>query len=145
MASIQTRKPRRPGGPTTYCVRFRDPSGKDRSKTFGKKAQAQSFKATVEADKIRGTYVDQTLGKMTLGEYCEQWLAVQTYGHSTREQTSHRVRRYIISLARLDPAGCASYIADSSLGSGQAAAVGAVDGAGHFLSSVVDAERGRRR
>jgi integrase len=96
VASIQKRPPRTAGGSATYRVRCRDPAGVQRSKTFDKLSQAKSFQATVEADKARGTYVDQSLGRMTLGEYAELWLAMQTYGESTREQTAHRVRRHVI-------------------------------------------------
>lgn len=96
MASVQKRPPRTAGGSATYRVRYRDPAGVQSSKTFDKLSQAKSFQATVEADKARGTYVDQSLGRMTLGEYAELWLAMQTYGESTREQTAHRVRRHVI-------------------------------------------------
>lgn len=96
MASVQKRPPRTAGGSATYRVRYRDPAGVQRSKTFDKLSQAKSFQSTVEADKARGTYVDQSLGRMTLGEYAELWLAMQTYGESTREQTAHRVRRHVI-------------------------------------------------
>ena len=96
VASVQKRPPRTPGGTATYRVRYRDPAGVQRSKTFPTLAKAKTFSSTVEADKARGSYVDQSLGKMTLGEYAELWLAMQTYGESTREQTTHRVRRHIV-------------------------------------------------
>jgi integrase len=96
VASIQRRKPRTPGGSVSYRVRYRDPSGTEQSKSFTKHAQALAFKATVEADKLRGTYVDPKRGRMTLGEYAELWLAQQTFGLSTREQTTSRVRGHII-------------------------------------------------
>lgn len=96
MASVQKRKPRTPGGATTYRVRYRDPAGVQRSKTFPTASKAKNFASTVEADLLRGSYVDQSLGRMTLGEYAELWLAMQTYGESTREQTAHRVRRHIV-------------------------------------------------
>lgn len=96
MASVEKRKPRTPGGATSYRVRYRDPAGVERSRTFPTAPKAKTFASTVEADKARGTYVDQSLGRMTVGEYAELWLAVQTYGESTREQTTHRVRRHIV-------------------------------------------------
>jgi integrase len=96
VASVQKRKPRTPGGATTYRVRYRDPAGVQRSKTFPTASKAKNFASTVEADLLRGSYVDQSLGRMTLGEYAELWLAMQTYGESTREQTAHRVRRHIV-------------------------------------------------
>lgn len=98
MASIQKRPARTPGGSASYRVRFRDPAGAQRSKTFKTKAKATVFAATVEADKARGTYVDHSLGRMTLAEYADQWLAIQTFSESTREQTESRVRRHILPI-----------------------------------------------
>lgn len=96
MASIQKRPARTGGGSTTYRVRYRDPAGVERSRTFDKLTRAKTFQATVEADMARGTYVDQSLGRMTLGEYAASWLEVQTFGESTREQTAHRIRRHVV-------------------------------------------------
>jgi hypothetical protein len=59
VASVEKRKPRTPGGATTYRVRFRDPAGVEKSKTFPTSSKAKTFAATVEADKVRGSYVDQ--------------------------------------------------------------------------------------
>ena len=96
MASIQRRKARTSGGSVSDRVRYRDLSGVEQSKSFTKHAQALAFKATVEADTLRGTYVDPKRGRMTLGEYAELWLEQQTFGLSTREQTTSRVRGHII-------------------------------------------------
>jgi integrase len=96
MATIEKRSPRTPGGSVTYRVRYRDPAGTQRSKTFKTRAHAKAFKATVEADLLRGTYLDQALGKMTLAEYAEQWLDVQTFGASTRQQATIRLRSHIL-------------------------------------------------
>lgn len=103
MASVDRRKPRRPGGQVSYRVRYRDPAGVERSKSFGTLAPAKLFASTVEADKARGSYVDQSLGRMTLGEYAEQWLAVQTFGATTREQVTHRVRRHVVPVIGATP------------------------------------------
>lgn len=103
MAMVERRAPRRPGGEVSYRVRYRDPAGVARSKTFRKVSQANVFAATVEADKARGTYVDHTLGRITLGEYAEQWLAMQTFGESTRETTAHRIRGHIVPVLGTTP------------------------------------------
>ena len=103
MASVERRKPRRPGGQVSYRVRYRDPAGSERSKTFKTLAPAKLFASTVEADKARGSYVDQALGRMTLGEYAEEWLAVQTFGATTREQVTHRVRRHVVPVLGSTP------------------------------------------
>lgn len=59
-------------------------------------ALARAFQATVEADKLRGSYVDQRLGKVTLGEYAEEWLAIQTFGASTRQSRELSIRLHIV-------------------------------------------------
>jgi integrase len=56
-------------------VRYRSPSGRELSKTFRKKGDAEKFLVTVEADIARGDWVDPTLGKVTLEEWSKQWLA----------------------------------------------------------------------
>lgn len=45
-------------GERGYRARYRDPLGEQRSKTFGRKADAQRFLLDMEADKARGTWID---------------------------------------------------------------------------------------
>jgi integrase len=80
---------------TTWTVRWRDGSGQKR-KTFVKQVDAKLFKATVETDMARGTYVDPQAGKVTLGEYAEQWLQSQTFSASTRAATASRLRKHTL-------------------------------------------------
>jgi len=96
VASIERRATRTTRGSVKYRVRFRDPAGEPKNRSFDTLTAAKAFAATVEADKLRGSYVDQSRGRMTLGEYAESWLDVQTFGESTREQTTLRVRKHII-------------------------------------------------
>lgn len=76
MASVEARLSRRNGREVkVYDVRFRDPDGRQRKKTFGKKGDADRFATTVEASKLSGQYVDHRAGRITLGEFAEQrWL-----------------------------------------------------------------------
>lgn len=76
MASVEPRLTRRNGRDTkVYDCRYRDPAGRQRKKTFNKKGDADRFAAIVEADKIRGQYVDHRAGRVTLGDFAEQrWL-----------------------------------------------------------------------
>ena len=69
MASIERAKTQRTG----YVVRYRGPDRKPRSKTFKRKADAESFLRTVEADVMRGTWVDPNAGKILLREWGTQW------------------------------------------------------------------------
>lgn len=69
MASIR-RHPRS----RSWQVRYRDPSGTQRSKTFVRKADAERFAVTTESDKIRGQWVDPAGGKDPVGEWADRWL-----------------------------------------------------------------------
>ena len=54
MASIQDRRKEGRG----WRVLYRDPDGKQRSRSFAKWAEADAFASTVETDKLRGEYQD---------------------------------------------------------------------------------------
>ena len=49
-----------------WQVRYREADGRERSKTFNRKPDAQRFAATVTADIARGEYLDPTAGKTTV-------------------------------------------------------------------------------
>lgn len=90
MASI-----RRRGDVGAYQVRYRDPDGNERSKSFRRKGDADRFATLTEADKLRGTYVDPSAGRISLRAFAEQWLAAQTFDESTRIATELRIRLHI--------------------------------------------------
>jgi integrase len=58
-------------------VRYRGTDGSEHSKTFRTRRDADGFAATVEADKLRGTWVDPKGGRVTLEEYATGWLATR--------------------------------------------------------------------
>jgi integrase len=60
-------------------VRYRDPTGRERSRSFARKADADRFMATVQADLIRGDWTDPRLSKTTLAEWSERWLVTKTH------------------------------------------------------------------
>ena len=53
-------------GAGQWQVRYRDPAGSERARTFRRKVDAENFLVTVEADKLRGTWTDPRLGKITV-------------------------------------------------------------------------------
>lgn len=80
MATIEKRKQtehRKDGKPgrTTYRVRYRDPSGRSRSRSFTKKGDAEKYKSTVEADLIRGQWHDPSLGRITFADWVDEYQA----------------------------------------------------------------------
>ena len=52
-----------------WQVRYRDPSGEERARTFRRRVDAERFLVTVEADKLRGTWTDPRLEKTAVGEW----------------------------------------------------------------------------
>ncbi len=80
-----------------YRVRYTDPDGRERSKSFPDrdKRAAEAFLVTVEADKLRGSYIDPQAGRISLRRYAGEWLAGQTFDESTREATESRLRVHV--------------------------------------------------
>lgn len=69
--SYQTR-----AGASLYAVRYRKPDNKQTWKRgFRTKRDALMFAATVEVSKAKGEYIAPSLGKATVGELADKWLA----------------------------------------------------------------------
>jgi hypothetical protein len=64
---------------------YRDPAGRQRSKTFKRKTDTNRFTSTVEADMLRGDWLDPRLARMTVREWSERWYVTMTQGPKTRE------------------------------------------------------------
>lgn len=101
MAQIQKRRrTRRDGKPGAvhWRVRYVDPSGHLKSKTFATKGEADTFAVDVEASKLKGDYHDPNLGRETLREfYEERWFPAAEYRlrPSTLELMAGVWRRYV--------------------------------------------------
>lgn len=78
-----------------WLLRWRDADGKPHKLSFEKKIHADSRKSTIEADLLRGTYIDPAAGTPTFGTYAGEWLANQTTDPLTRENIEGRLRRYV--------------------------------------------------
>jgi integrase len=70
MASIEKRTR---NGRTTYRVRYRDPAGRQRSKVFTRKADADGWLTDNDYAKRHSGWVDPAAGKVRLGEWAERW------------------------------------------------------------------------
>src|SRR5688500_10222648 len=56
-------------------ARFRDALGRQRSKTFGTKADARAYLSSVESDIARGRWDDPRAASVTFAEVAASWLA----------------------------------------------------------------------
>jgi len=58
-----------------WQARYRDQAGREHTKRFNRKVDAERWNAEAVADIARGTYVDPTAGKITLADYAATWTA----------------------------------------------------------------------
>lgn len=92
MASVS--RDRRRGN---WLARWRDPAGRDRSKSFARKVDAERFLAQLSADMHRGMYIDPAAGKVTLDTLAETWVSGLAHlKPSTAERYRGIVRRHIV-------------------------------------------------
>ena len=84
MASIEKRTR---NGQVRWYMRYRDPAGAQRTKTFDRKADAERFLTTVESAKLTGSYIAPAASRLTVGIWAQRWLDCQTHlKPSTRER-----------------------------------------------------------
>lgn len=58
-----------------WQVRYYDPTGRERARNFARKTDATRFARVVETDKLRGEWHDPRLGRVTVAEWADEWLA----------------------------------------------------------------------
>ncbi len=83
---------KRPDG--KWRARYRDPAGREHAKHFRRKIDADRWLATVEADIVRGTYVDPNAGKITFREYAESWRVAQMHRPTWVAHVETMLRRH---------------------------------------------------
>ncbi len=122
MASVKKRSTT--NGPR-YDVRYRTPTGAVRGKTFRIRRDAERFANTVEADVLRGHWVDPRAGRETLEQYGNEWLAHRpNLRVRTRELYEQQLRSHTypalgaIELAKLSPKIVREWHADLTRSSG---------------------------
>jgi integrase len=77
-------------------ARWRDDSDRQKKESFAKKSDAERRLTTVEADKLRGAYIDPDAGKVSFKSYAEQWRKDQLHHRaSTTEQAEIRLRLHV--------------------------------------------------
>jgi integrase len=93
MASVERRAR---NGRARWYVRYRDPGGEQRTKTFDRRVDAERYLTTIESSKLTGSYVDPTRSRVSVGEWADRWLAGQAHlKPTTRERYAGIVRKHI--------------------------------------------------
>jgi integrase len=78
-------------------VVWRDPDGRERSRTFRRKEDARDWKSSIEVDLARGSYRDPSLGRMPLGAFWPVFLEASPHlAPKTRQWYGMMARRYIL-------------------------------------------------
>lgn len=96
MATVERRQ--QGDGPVRYRVRWRDDAGKQKSKTFARRRDADQWRTKVEHDVLSGTYIDPSAGRVTLRMYAEMWVERQVWAPSTRASASQALRYVLADL-----------------------------------------------
>jgi integrase len=79
-----------------WRVRYIDADGRERGRSFDRKGDAERFKIQVEADLLRGTYLDPAAGKVTLRRYAQEWERGWHQDSTRGEQIRLQLRTHIL-------------------------------------------------
>jgi integrase len=91
MASIEKRTR---GGKSRWYARYRDPTGRQRTKTFDRKLDAERFVTRTEASKLVGSYVDVKAAARSFADLAEEhWC---THAHNLAEDTTRPRKRSVL-------------------------------------------------
>lgn len=85
-------------GRAAWVARWRDPAGAQHKRTFPRRTDAERFLAGVEADKLRGVYVDPRAGRVTLADYAlDRWMPSQVHLRpNTRDLYRAHLRTHVL-------------------------------------------------
>ncbi|HET6285981.1 MAG TPA: tyrosine-type recombinase/integrase [Amycolatopsis sp.] len=81
-----------------YKVRYLDPDGSERSKSFPdkQKKRAEDFLIEMESDKREGKYIDPRAGLVLFEVVAQSWLDSQTVDYTSRERFATRVNVHLL-------------------------------------------------
>lgn len=83
-------------GPGRWRARYRAPDGREKSKTFPTRRDAERWLADVEHSKNVGGWVDPAGGRRLFRDYAEAWASAQVYRPTTAERFDVNLRRHIL-------------------------------------------------
>jgi integrase len=101
-----------------YRAYFRDPSGKQRSKTFRAKKDATAFLAEMETSKSRGAYVSPHAGRLLFSEHAAQWMATWNTEITTAARYRAIMRTHVlprwgdVQLGKIDHIALQSWVTE---------------------------------
>lgn len=103
-----------------WRARWRDPSGRLRSKTFPTKREARAFLAEIDTTLSRGTYVDPHAGRMPFRNLAQRWLAARNTQVTTAARDESVMRTHVLPqwgdwpLAKIDHLSVQEWVTELS-------------------------------
>jgi len=103
-----------------WRANWRDPSGRQKAKTFMTKKDAAAFLAEIEAAKNRGAYIDPRAGKTKFGPYSDRWMAARNHEKNTTARDASLMRIHVRArwadtpLSSIDFLGAQGWVAELS-------------------------------
>ncbi|MDH3261960.1 MAG: site-specific integrase [Acidimicrobiia bacterium] len=89
MASIRRRGDR-------WQALYRDPSARQRSRTFAKLGDARRYAASVDADLARGDWLDPKLAATTFAQWAETWSAGRVHLRESTKVRDDSIMRHLV-------------------------------------------------
>src|SRR5215218_1254302 len=84
-------------GAVRYVARYVDPTGRERSKSFTRRADAQKYLTEIEAAKLRGAWVDPAHSRTLFGDWhSEWWTTTVNLRPKTRTRNEMVFRLYVL-------------------------------------------------
>lgn len=84
-------------GTSRWRARYRGPDGRERSRTFSRRVDAERWLAAAELSKARGEWIDPALGRCTFAAWVEEWSStIVDLRPSTRDRDLRAIRVHLI-------------------------------------------------
>ncbi len=80
----------------TWRANWRDPTGRQRAKTFRTKKDANVYLSGVETEKARGTYLDPSAGKVLFADHARRWQESRNVELTTAAAGVSRLRCHLM-------------------------------------------------
>lgn len=102
----------------SWRANWRDPTGRQRAKTFATKRDAKRFLGDLETSLTRGLYVDPHAGRVHLAPYAQRWLDSRNDEITTRARDASIMRTHVVTrwgtwpLGTIDHTGVQQWVSD---------------------------------
>jgi Phage integrase, N-terminal SAM-like domain len=84
-------------GTLRYVARYVDPGGRERSKSFPRRKDAEAYLTEVEAAKLKGTWVDPAHGRTRFRDWHAEWWPTLYLRPTTRVRDDTWYRLHVLS------------------------------------------------